>query len=251
MSQPCAILVDDEPELLAMLRRRLAEVWPDLRIVGEAGEGAAALALAAATRPDVAFLDIQMPGPSGLEVARQLGGQCHVVFVTAHDQYALTAFERAAVDYVVKPVTAERLAVTVERLKGRLTTAPPSLDELLARLATRLPAQAPQWLQWLQVQRKRDLVLVAVEDVALFTSADKYTLAVARDGEWVIRTPLKELEAQLDPERFWRVHRSAIVRVASIDRVTRDDDGELTVHLKGVERPVAVSRAHAGRFRQM
>lgn len=251
MSRPTAILVDDEPELLAMLRRRLAEVWPELDVVGEAGDGPAALRLAASVRPDVAFLDIQLPGQSGLEVARELGGRCHVVFVTAYDQYALSAFERAAVDYVVKPVTAERLAVTVERLESRLATTPPGLDDLLARLAARLPRERPGWLQWLQVQRKRDLVLVAVEDVALFTSADKYTLAVTREGEWVIRTPLKDLEAQLDPDRFWRVHRSAIVRVASIDRVTRDDDGELTVHLKGVDRPVAVSRAHAAKFKLM
>jgi DNA-binding LytR/AlgR family response regulator len=242
-------LVDDEPALLSMLRRLLAEAWSALRIAGEARDGAAALDLIARLRPEVVFLDIQMPGMGGLEVARQLAGRCHVVFVTAHDRYAVQAFESAAVDYLLKPVDAGRLEKTVARLQARMLSAPPELDALLSALEARLAPRAH--LQWLQVTDKRDLLLVAVEEVALFTAADKYTLAVTGEAEWVIRTPLKDLEQQLDPARFWRVHRGAIVRVGAIERVQRDEHGELVLRLKGQERAVPVSRAYAPRFKVM
>lgn len=243
------MLVDDEPQLLAMLRRLLAETWPELQIVGEAQDGKAALELFAAEAPQIAFLDIQMPGTGGLDVARALAGRCHVVFVTAHDRYAVQAFERAAVDYLLKPVDRARLAQTVQRLTERLRTRPAALESLLAELKAQLAPRV--FLQWLQVQQQQDLLLVAVEEVALFTAADKYTLAITGEAEWVIRTPLKELDAQLDPARFWRVHRNAIVRAAAIERVSRDQAGELFLQLRGLDRTVAVSRAHAHRFKQM
>ncbi len=250
MPRPTAIIVDDEPGLVAQLQKALAARWPDLEVVATAGDGPRALALVDQHRPDVVFLDIQMPGMSGLEVARRLAGRSHVAFVTAFDQYAVEAFDNAAVDYLLKPVDGERLARSVARLRERLASRPPDLGALLDRLADRLrPAAAT--LQWLQVQERQDVVLVAVEDVDVFQSSEKYTLALTADREWVIRTPLKELEAQLDPARFWRVHRSAIVRVAAVARVSRDLGGQLTVHLKAGGRSVAVSRAYAARFREM
>jgi DNA-binding LytR/AlgR family response regulator len=250
VSAPTAILVDDEPGLVTMLRAALAARWPELQVVGEAGDGDAALAMFEALHPDVVFLDVQMPGRSGVEVARALAGRCHVVFVTAFEEYALEAFEHAAVDYLLKPVEEERLATTVARLRSRLSAPPPDLSAVIEALGRRLQP-APRFLEWLQVQVRQDLVLVAVEDVDLFQSSEKYTLALAGDEEWVIRTPLKELEASLDPARFWRVHRSAIVRVGAIARVSRDEGGQPVVHLRRGSRTVVVSRAWAHRFRQM
>ncbi len=251
MNPPTALLVDDEAGLLALLRRALAAQWPELRVVGEAQDGEAALERFEELRPDVVFLDVQMPGLGGLEVARALAGRCHVVFVTAHEQYAVQAFEHAAVDYLLKPVDEERLAKTVERLRSRPTSPPPDLAAVVDALASRLQPASPRFLEWLQVQVRQDLVLVAVDDVDLFQSSEKYTLALAGDDEWVIRTPLKELEASLDPARFWRVHRSAIVRVAAIARVSRDEGGQPIVHLRRGGRSVPVSRAWAHRFKQM
>jgi len=190
-----------------------------------------------------------MPGTSGLDVARHIAGRCHVVFVTAHEQYALRAFESAAVDYLLKPVDGERLAATVDRLKARLAKAPPDLAALLEALAER--SRPAEHLEWLTVQRRQDVVLVPVEEVEVFEASDKYTLAITRDGEWVIRTPLKDLETQLDPARFWRVHRNAIVRVEAIARVSRDGTGRAVVHLRRLDRKVAVSRAHAHRFKAL
>jgi DNA-binding LytR/AlgR family response regulator len=250
MQRPTAIVVDDEPGLVAFLVKALAAGWPDLEVVGTASDGAQALSLAERLRPDVAFLDIQLPGLSGLEVARRLAGRCHVVFVTAYDRYAVQAFEGAAVDYLLKPVNGARLERTVERLRTRLASRPPDLGALVEQLAERLrPGEGP--LQWLQVQQREDVVLVAVDEVDVFQSSDKYTLALSGEREWVIRTPLKELEARLDQARFWRIHRGAIVRVAAIERVSRDFGGQLTVHLRGSTRTVPVSRAHAARFKEM
>lgn len=248
MSPPRAVLADDEPRLLASLRAALAEAWPELEIVGEAGDGDATLRLIEERRPDVAFLDIQMPGPDGLEVARRAGGRCHLVFVTTYAQYAVEAFERAAVDYLLKPVEPDRLAETVARLRTRLAAAPATPGALLDALGERL--RRPRYLTWLQVEEGGDVVLVAAEEVDLFRSADKYTLAVTAHQEWVIRTPLQELERELDPDRFWRVHRNAVVRVAAIERVRREGVRALQVHLRGHETPVPVSRAHAHRFKQ-
>ncbi len=248
MRAPTALLVDDEPELVAYLRGALARLWPELQVL-EAGDGPAALELFETHRPDVAFLDVQMPGMTGLEVARRIAGRCHVVFVTAFEQYALQAFEHAAVDYVLKPVEDERLAETVERLRSRLLAPPADLTALLAALARERPTR--EYLEWLQVQDRKDLVLVAVDEVDLFQSSEKYTLVLSGPSEWIIRTPLQELEQDLDPARFWRIHRNAIVRVGAVGRVSRNASGQLVVHLRRGDRTVTVSRAYARRFKQM
>jgi DNA-binding LytR/AlgR family response regulator len=248
VKSPTALLVDDEPELVAYLRGALSRLWPELQVL-EARDGATALELFETHRPEVAFLDVQMPGMTGLEVARRLAGRCHVVFVTAFEQYALQAFEQAAVDYLLKPVEDERLAESVERLRSRLAAPPPDLSALFAALAGQRPAA--EHLEWLQVQDRKDLVLLAVDEVDLFQASEKYTVVLAGAGEWIIRTPLQELEGQLDPARFWRVHRNAIVRVGAVARVSRSASGQLVVHLKRGDRTVSVSRAYARRFKQM
>jgi len=250
VSPPTALLVDDEPQLTASLRQALVARWHELEVVGEAQDGATALELCARHHPDVVFLDVQMPGMSGLEVARQLAGSCHVVFVTAYEQYALQAFEHAAVDYLLKPVEESRLAATVERLRAHLSAPPPDLSSVVEALARRLRPTAAH-LEWLQVQDRQDVVLLPVEDVDLFQAADKYTLALSGANEWVIRTPLKELEAQLDPARFWRVHRNAIVRVAAVARVRRTLSGQLQIQLRRGDRIVPVSRAYSHLFKTM
>jgi DNA-binding LytR/AlgR family response regulator len=249
MTRPTAIIADDEKPLMTYLRTALAKCWPDLEIIGEAHDGEEAVHLIEEAHPDIAFLDIQMPILTGIEVARRTVGQCHFVFVTAYEQYAVQAFETAAVDYLLKPVEEPRLAAAVERLKTRLSSKPPENHDLLEALSQRFGP--PHYLEFLQVQHKQALVLVPVEEVQVFQSSEKYTLAITPSQEWVIRTPLKDIEVQLDPARFWKVHRNAIVRVRAIECVTRDDDGYLVIKLHDVAQTVTVSRTYAHLFRQM
>ncbi len=246
---PVAVIAEDEPALAAELERLLAVAWPELRIAAIARDGIDALAQIGLHRPDIAFLDIQMPGITGLEVARRMGSACHVVFVTAYDRFAVEAFESGAIDYLLKPAESERLRRTVERLRGRLHEPVADLGDTLKRLQ---PSMAgADFLQWLQVSERDEIRFVAVADVVLFQSADKYTLVRTPEREWVMRLPLKDLEAGLDPKLFWRVHRNTIVRVSAIDRVSRELTGRLSIRLRGLEDTVAVSRAYAHLFRQM
>jgi len=244
---PVAVIAEDEPALAAELQRLLATAWPDLRIAAVARDGIDVLAQIGLHRPDVAFLDIQMPGITGLDVARRMGAACHVVFVTAYGRFAIEAFESGAIDYLLKPAEPERLQRTVERLRSRL-------DEPAADLGERLQALKPEaadLLQWLQVSERDEIRFVPVSDVVLFQSADKYTLVRTAEREWVMRLPLKDLEAGLAPKLFWRVHRNTIVRVGAIDRVSRELTGRLSIRLRDVDATVAVSRAYAHLFRQM
>ena len=245
-----ALIADDEAPLRAYLRRHLESVWPELQIVAEVANGARALEAIRVHRPDVCFLDIQMPVMNGLDVARQTRQACHVVFVTAFDQYAIEAFDAAALDYLLKPVSAERLAATVERVKRALPGPTPDLGKLLEKISGAW-RPTPTYLHWLQVSQRDEIVLLAVDEVDCFLAADKYTLAVRGEAESVLRMPLKELEASLDPDKFWRVHRNAIVRVAAIDRARSDLRGNLELELKHSQRRVSVGRSHAHRFRQM
>ena len=245
---PTALLAEDEPMLLAQLRARLAEAWPALEIVAEAANGEEALALAAEHRPDIAFLDIRMPVRSGLDVARELGGSCHVVFVTAYDEYAVAAFEEGAVDYVLKPPAPERIAKVVARLEARLAQAPLDLTALLAKLAAR---EGGGPLKWIRASLGASMRLIAVDDILYFQAGDKYTRVITRDGEALIRKPIKELHDELDPEAFWQIHRGTIVNLRAVARVDRDWRGEPVILLDGRDEKLAVSRTFAYRFKAM
>lgn len=243
------LIADDEPPLRDWLCRQLAEVAPEAQVVAEAGDGETALAGIESLRPDAAFLDIRMPGLSGLEVAARATVPCRFVFVTAYDEFAIQAFEQAAVDYLLKPVTAARLARTIERLRG----APAMADQagLLRELLARLDGARPQALRWLRVGNGGAIEMVDVNTVDRFEAADKYTTVHAGDRQWLVRTPLRELERQLDADAFWRVHRGTLLRVAAIRRVYRDLMGRWWAELQGGNQPVAISRRYAHLFRQM
>ena len=249
---PTALIADDERPLRTELERLLAVSWPELDIAASVGDGAATLEAVDRLKPDVAFLDIRMPPPSGLDVARVIGTETAVVFVTAYDSHAIEAFERAALDYLVKPVMAPRLAATVGRLKrwlagGRRTALhTPALPALLPHLA-----DAAKYLRWLRVGRRELVELVDVEDVRFFRADRKYTIACTRDREHLVRTSITELTARLDPERFWRIHRSNIVNVAAIKTAAQDFRGRYRVTLKDRPEVLPVAAPYGQLFRSM
>jgi DNA-binding LytR/AlgR family response regulator len=248
VGMPTAILAEDEPLLLAQLRVRLAEAWPELRIVAEAHNGAEALALCSLHEPDVMFLDIRMPEKSGLEVAHVLAGRCHIVFVTAYDEYAVAAFEEGAVDYVLKPIAAERMAKVVQRLRERVSTPPPDLSALLARLAG---SESGRSLKWIRASLGTTMKLIAIDDVLYFHAEDKYTKVVTADGDALIKKPVKELFEELDPDAFWQIHRGTIVNLRAIARVERDARDQPLIVLKDRSEKLPVSRTFASRFKSM
>ena len=244
-----ALIAEDEPLLRAHLKARLAEAWPELDVVAEAANGEQALQQAEAMRPDIAFLDIRMPVRSGLEVAREIGAGCHVVFVTAYDEYAVAAFDEGAVDYILKPPTPERIAKVVARLKARLAAAPLDLSALLAKLAPRDGGSGP--LKWIRASLGASMRMIAVDDVIYFQAGDKYTRVITNDGEALIRKPIKELFDELDPETYWQIHRGTIVNLRAIARVDRDWRGEPVIVLRDRDEKLAVSRTFAHRFKSM
>ena len=254
-----AIIADDEPQLAAFLAGRLAALWPELLVAGVAANGVEARGLIEREAPDIAFLDIRMPGLTGLDVARYAGAAVHVVFVTAYDQYALEAFDRAAFDYLLKPVSDDRLAQTLARLKERIAVRAPAaaLDGLLAALANHLPSLAPmasaggERLAWVRAAVGGNVRLIAVDDVCYFQANDKYTSVFTAEGEALIRTPLKDIADQLDARRFWQVHRGTIVNLGHVETTTRDLAGRVALTLRKRPEKVAVSRAYAHRFKQM
>ena len=249
---PKALIVDDERLMREQVRGRLAKVWPELDIVGEAENGPRALEEVEASRPDLIFLDIRMPGMSGLEVARRLAGACHVVFITAYDQHAIEAFDHGAVDYLLKPVEEERLARTVARLKERLAAPPPALDSLLEKLAANLKIDLkPARLQWIKAQIGVNLRLIPVEEIVFFHAEDKYTRVFTATAEALIKKPIKELVDELDPQRFWQIHRATIVNAKEIGGVSRDVRERLMVSFKNRPEKLEVSRSYVHLFKQM
>ena len=249
-----ALIADDEAHLAEHLRTRLAALWPELEVLPLAANGLEALRAIEEEAPEVAFLDIRMPGLTGLELARRIDSKTHVVFVTAYDQYAVEAFDRDAVDYLLKPLTDERLSRCIERLKAKLAQAekPAALDEVLARLAAALPGMAvPGRLRWVRALKGEVVQQIAVDDVLYFQAQDKYTCVMTRAGESLIRTPLAELVGQLDPETFWQVHRGTVVNMNAVASTRRDLGGRVFLRLKDGAAELPVSRAYAQRFKQM
>jgi DNA-binding LytR/AlgR family response regulator len=250
MSALKAVVAEDEPVLRAELRDTLAQLWPELIICAEAEDGIEALRALNAHKPDILFLDIQMPGLSGLEVAKQASGKCHVAFVTAYDQYAVAAFEQGAVDYVMKPFSAARLATTVARLKEKVESAPANLDGILKVLADATKSQK-EYLRWITASQGSDLRLITVEEICYFQADNKYTLVATAHQDSLIRRPIKELIDELDPQTFWQIHRSTVVNVNAIAGVTRDMAGHLRVKLKDRKETLAVSEPYYHLFKQM
>ena len=249
-----ALIADDEVNLAEHLRSRLAVLWPQLEVLELAANGIDALRRINDEEPEVAFLDIRMPGLTGLELAGRVGNSTHVVFVTAYDQYAVEAFDRDAVDYVLKPVTDERLAKCIERLKRKLEAAerPAGLEEVLAKLARAIPgAAASGKLRWVRALKGEVVHQIAVDDVLYFQAADKYTCVMTREGESLIRLPLAELADQLDADVFWQIHRSTIVNMNAVASTRRDLSGRAFVALKDGKTELPVSRAYAHLFKQM
>ena len=263
-NSPRAVIADDEAHLRDYLEQQLAAVWPELRVVGRAANGLEALRLIDDEAPDVVFLDIRMPGLTGLDVAARLiegPAPPQIVFVTAYDQYAVQAFEHSALDYLLKPASLERLSKTAGKLKVALAApvaAAPPLDALRALLAqlggpaalsTPAPAAAP--LQWIRASQGEQTRLIAVDEVLYFQSNDKYTSVVLADGECLIRTPISKLREQLDAQQFWQIHRSVIVAARHVAGTRHDFRGRLMVQLKDRTEQLVVSRNYADLFRQM
>ncbi len=277
---PRAVIADDERLMREQLRSRLSEVWPELEIVAEAKNGSEAVTLTEQHHPDIVFLDIRMPGLTGVDAARQIAQLptfddaqgwpgCEIVFITAYDQYAVQAFEQGVVDYVLKPAERERLMVTVQRIRQRmaeranhtsaesaLSSAPlpahtPDMQQLLQRLAAQLNPQAPAKLQWIQATVRQAIQMIPVEDVLFFISDEKYTRVQTATVEALIRKPIKELVDEIDMNLFWQIHRSTLVNIKAIAGVSRDERGRQLVSVRGLTEKLEVSRSYAGLFKAM
>jgi len=262
-----AVIADDERLMREQLRARLAEVWPELQIVGEAKNGLEAVELVNQHHPDLVFLDIRMPGLTGVDAARQISQMDidddealpEIVFITAYDQYAVEAFEQGVCDYVLKPAERERLQLTVSRIKQRLATrgtpeadnAPP-VQQLLHKLAAQLnPGAAPHYLEWIQATVGQSIQMIPVVDVLFFISDEKYTRVQTTSIEALIRKPIKELIDEVDPQLFWQIHRSTLVNVKSIAGISRDFRGRQIVAIKGHNEKLEVSRSYTHLFKGM
>ncbi len=248
-----AIIADDEDLPRKELRRMLAEHWPELRIVAECEHGADALEAIYASSPDIAFLDIRMPGMSGLDVANAIKGRCHAVFTTAHDNHAIEAFAAGAIDYLLKPIARERLVEAIARLRERLSSrqAAPDVGQLMQELDKRLRAPAVEKIRWISASVGDTIKMFPIDKILFFTSDEKYTRVVSSEDEAHVRKPLKEIIDGLDAELFWQIHRGAVVRADAIARAHRDEMGRVTVELRGCQEKLKVSQAYAWRFKPM
>jgi DNA-binding LytR/AlgR family response regulator len=254
MKQVTAIIADDEENLRIGISTMLEQLWPQLTILGQAENGIEALSLIEKIRPDIAFLDIQMPGMTGVEVAKKSAGLCKVVFITAYDQYAVQAFESEAVDYILKPLTMDRLQTTILRLKKQLDAKDDTIymDEKLKKVIQILENRIiPDYLRLVKVKTGDDLRFVPVSQVLYFKAEDKYTIVQTAGHEFLIKTPIKELEKTLDPNQFWRVHRSAIVNIDKIKIIKRSFTHQMMVGFDGINQYIRVSRSHEHLFKHM
>ena len=244
---PTAVVADDERLMRVQIIDRLKEAWPELSIVGEASNGHEAIAIVQSLTPDIVFLDISMPGMDGIQAARALAGQVHVVFVTAHDQYAISAFEHGAVDYLLKPADPERVALTCERLRARLEQVPDPMNDLLARLSERLGAGAlkpREYMRWVQASVGANIRMIPTRDNPVLPRLRISTRECRpRVFQALIRKPIKELIDELDPDESWQIHRATVVRVDAVEQVSRNFRGHQVVHVKGSEEKLEVSRS--------
>lgn len=279
MNSITAMIVDDEAPMRAHLRSKLTQIWPELMIVAEAANGIVAIEEAEQHQPHIIFLDIRMPGKNGIEAAAQLAQQALIVFVTAYDEYAIQAFERGAMDYLLKPIDNERLQQTCLRLQQRIAekksnqfvsskessntessllsetyleqTQAQQVEQLLTQLMQQQQAHHREYLRWIQASVGNSLRMISTKEILFFKSDEKYTLVQTEQAEFLIRKTLKELEDELDPKEFWRIHRSTLVRVNAIAEVTRDFRGRQMLGLKGSPEKLEVSRNHTYLFQQM
>jgi len=246
---PSALIVEDEAALGEELRELLQTLWPALRVIGQAQDGATALEMIARHQPDIVFLDIQIPDPNGLEVARVIRDRCHIVFVTAYDAHAIAAFENGAMDYVLKPIDSARLALTVQRLQRRQASAPPDWSRLFEQLQ---PRQSPaQHLRWITASVGNSLRLITADEIVFFQSDSRYTRVVLADSEVLIKKTIRELAAELDPEQFWQTHRSTIVNALEVASIEPAMSGQLSIKLKSRRERLPVAESFVKRFRQM
>jgi DNA-binding LytR/AlgR family response regulator len=252
---PTAVIADDERLMREQIVARLKDAWPELSIVGEAANGREAVALVRSREPDIVFLDIRMPEMDGIEAAKALAGLAHVVFVTAYDEYAIGAFEQGAVDYLLKPAEPERVALACQRLRGRLERKPDPMGELLAELSQRLAGgggpKPRDYLRWVQASVGTTLRMIPTGDILFFRAEDKYTRVQTEGFEALIRKPIKELVEELDPDEFWQIHRSILIRVDAVEHVSRDFRGRQVVQVRGCAEKLEVSRSFSHLFRQM
>jgi DNA-binding LytR/AlgR family response regulator len=253
-SNPTAVVADDERLMRDQLVTALNAAWPELQIVGEASNGREAVAMVRSLEPDIVFLDIRMPELDGIQAAQALGGLAHVVFVTAHDEFAIDAFRQGAIDYLLKPAVAERVELTCRRLRDRLQQKPAPMDALLSQLAERLGSggvKPREYMRWVQASFGANIRVIPTSDVLFFRAEDKYVRVQTQKFEALIRKPIKELIDELDPDEFWQIHRAVVVRVDAIEQVSRNFRGNHVVQLKGRTEKLEVSRSFNHLFRQM
>jgi DNA-binding LytR/AlgR family response regulator len=248
MIAPLAIIAEDEPLLRGEIREMLRLLWPELRICAEVADGRQAVEALEQFGPNVLFLDIQMPGLNGIEVARQASGRAHVVFITAYDNYAVDAFRDGALDYIVKPISPERMQVTVERLRNRLREPPADLTGLVDMLKSAIGGDS-RYLKWLTVPHGTELRVLAVSEISYLRADNKYTTVNTRSSSFLLNSSLKEMQTKLDPNAFWQIHRSVVVNVSAIDTIYRSMRGTLELKLKGRTELLPVSASHAHLFK--
>ena len=255
MAKPDAIIADDEAQLRIYLKSKLARLWPELNITAEAENGLKALELIESRRPTVAFLDIKMPGLSGIEVAQNISADCRVVFITAFDQFAIEAFENEAVDYILKPVTDQRLGKTVHRLKKQVATNRDPDRDFAATMERLLEVlnkkETAAYLKWIKVRHGEEVRMIAIDDVCYFKAENKYTVVKTRDSESLIKKSIRQLSEELDPDQFWRIHRATIVSISRIAGVNRSFAGRLLIKLRDLPETLTVSRSYAHLFKHM
>ncbi len=254
MVQIRAIIADDEEPIRVYIKAKLSILWPEMIICGEARNGLEALELIENHGPQIAFLDIQMPGLSGLDVARQVAGKCRLVFITAHDQYAVEAFDNEAVDYLLKPITDDRLKKAVERLKKRLNNpfqGPEEIQKTMQMMLQAFEKSGKSYLRWIKAQHGDGVIIIPVDDVCYFSKSEKYTRMVTKKKDFLIHKTIQTLEEELDPHEFWRIHRGMIVNARHIEKVSRSITGRGIIRLKERPETLIVSRNYLHIFKQM